>query len=124
MKPRHVHRSDDCRIISDILQHIGDKWTVLVVSTLGTERMRFNALRRTIGGISQKILTSTLRKLERDGFVTRTVHPTVPPSVDYELTPLGRELLVPVKALGDWAYINTQRIHSARRAFDERSAER
>ena len=124
MKPRHVDRGEDCRIISDILQHIGDKWTVLVVSTLGTERMRFNALRRTIGGISQKILTSTLRKLERDGFVTRTVHPTVPPSVDYELTPLGRELLVPVKALGDWANINTQRIHAARRAFDERSAER
>jgi DNA-binding HxlR family transcriptional regulator len=80
--------------------------------------MRFNELRHAVGGISQKMLTTTLRGLERDGFVTRTIFPTIPPRVDYELTDLGRELLVPVTALGDWARANTARINSARAQFD------
>ena len=118
MKPRHPHRSEDCRAVSDILQRVGDKWTVLVVSQLGKGPMRFNELRHIIGGISQKMLTTTLRGLERDGFVTRTVLPTTPPRVDYELTGLGRELLVPVNALAEWARKNTDRINNARMRFD------
>lgn len=118
MKPRHLHHSEDCRAVSAVLQRVGDKWTVLVVSMLGGGPMRFNELRHAIGGISQKMLTTTLRNLERDGFVTRTVFPTIPPRVDYELTDLGRELLVPVTALGDWARANTERINAARARFD------
>jgi DNA-binding HxlR family transcriptional regulator len=113
-----LHHTEDCRAISAILQRVGDKWTVLVVSTLGNGPMRFNELRHAVGGISQKMLTTTLRSLERDGFVTRTVFPTIPPRVDYELTELGRELLVPVTALSDWARANTTRINAARTQFD------
>lgn len=116
--PRHPHRTEDCRAVSDILQRIGDKWTVLVVGKLGDGPMRFNELRHAIGGISQKMLTTTLRGLERDGFVTRTVFPTIPPRVDYELTDLGRELLVPVFALGEWARKNQARVAEARMRFD------
>ncbi|BCH23763.1 HxlR family transcriptional regulator [Mesorhizobium sp. L-8-10] len=119
MIPRHPHRSEDCRAVSEILQRVGDKWTVLVVGKLGDGPMRFNELRQAVGGISQKMLTTTLRGLERDGFVTRTVFPTIPPRVDYELTDLGRELLVPVNALGEWARQNTARVNEARRRFDE-----
>lgn len=119
MKPRHPHISEDCRAVSEILQRVGDKWTVLVVGKLGDGPMRFNELRQAVGGISQKMLTTTLRGLERDGFVTRTVFPTIPPRVDYELTQLGRELLVPVFALGEWARQNTARVKEARRRFDE-----
>ena len=82
--------------------------------------MRFNELRRSIGGISQRMLTLTLRGLERDGLVTRTVFPTIPPRVDYELTPLGRDLLEPVSALGDWAIRNQPKIARAREQFDGR----
>ncbi len=118
MKPRHLHLTEDCRAVSDILQRIGDKWTVLVVGKLGEGPMRFSELRNVIGGISQKMLTTTLRGLERDGFVTRKVYPTIPPRVDYELTDLGHELLVPVSALGEWARRNTGRVREARQRFD------
>ena len=104
--------------MSDILQRVGDKWTVLVVGKLGDGPMRFNELRTAVGGISQKMLTTTLRGLERDGFVTRTVFPTIPPRVDYELTDLGYELLEPVNALGEWARKNTGRVNAARARFD------
>lgn len=104
--------------MSEILQRIGDKWTVLVVGKLGVGPMRFNELRTAVGGISQKMLTTTLRGLERDGFVTRQVFPTIPPRVDYELTELGHELLVPVGALGEWARRNTERVKAARVKFD------
>ena len=119
-KPRHRKVTDECQSISEILSRVGDKWSVLVVSLLGTGPMRFSQLRRSVDGISQKMLTTTLRNLERDGFCTRTVFATVPPRVDYELTALGRDLLVPVKALGDWAVDNRERIDAARRRFDER----
>ena len=118
MKPRHMHLTNDCRAVSDVLQRVGDKWTVLVVSKLGGGPLRFNELRNTIGGISQKMLTTTLRGLERDGFVTRTVFPTIPPRVDYELTDIGRELLVPVQALGDRSLKNIDRVDAARARFD------
>ena len=118
MKPRHLHLSEDCRAVSDVLQRVGDKWTILVVQRLGNGPKRFNELRTEVGGISQKMLTTTLRGLERDGFATRTVFPTIPPRVDYELTDLGRELLVPVHALGEWARANIERIYAAREKFD------
>jgi DNA-binding HxlR family transcriptional regulator len=121
LKPRHLHFSEDCRAISSILQRVGDKWTVLVVTKLGGGRMRFNELRGAVGGISQKMLTTTLRSLERDGFVTREQFPTIPPRVEYELTELGRELLDPVTALADWARRNGERISRARESFDRTS---
>ena len=96
MKPRH-HEHPECRAISETLQLVGDKWTVLVVSQLGQRTMRFNELRHSVEEISQKMLTTTLRQLERDGFVTRTVFPVIPPRVDYALTDLGRDLLGPVR---------------------------
>jgi DNA-binding HxlR family transcriptional regulator len=101
-----------------VLSRVGDKWTVLVVELLGRGPMRFSELRRMIGNISQKMLTTTLRNLERDGFVTRTVYPTIPPRVDYELTDLGRELLGPVRTLGEWARLNIGRINAARERYD------
>ena len=114
----NLHDTEVCRASGEILARIGDKWTVLVVEMLGDGPHRFNELRRMIGSISQKMLTTTLRGLERDGFVTRTVHPTIPPRVDYELTDLGRELLVPLRALGVWARENGGRIAKSRREFD------
>ncbi|HEY1962213.1 MAG TPA: helix-turn-helix domain-containing protein [Rhizomicrobium sp.] len=118
MTRSHPHVTGDCRAISGVLARIGDKWSVLIVSRLGNGRMRFNELKRDIGGISQRMLTLTLRNLERDGLITRTVFPTVPPRVDYELTPLGRSLLIPVSALGDWATRNRSKIEEAQARFD------
>jgi DNA-binding HxlR family transcriptional regulator len=118
LKPKHPVHTEECRPVSEILARIGDKWSVLVVNLLGNGPLRFSALRRMIDGISQKMLTTTLRSLERDGFVIRTVFPTTPPSVAYELTELGRDLLVPVVALADWARKNQPRMDAARRAFD------
>lgn len=118
MKPRHLHLSEDCRAVSGVLNRVGDKWTVLVVTKLGPGRMRFSELRGAVGGISQKMLTATLRGLERDGFVVREQFPTIPPRVDYELTDLGRELLEPVTALAEWARRNGERVARARERFD------
>jgi DNA-binding HxlR family transcriptional regulator len=118
MKPRHTHLPGDCRAVGDVLARVGDKWSVLVVTRLGEGPMRFNELRRSIGGISQRMLTLTLRGLERDGLITRTVFPTIPPRVDYDLTPLGRDLLDPVSALGAWAIRNQSKIARARERFD------
>ncbi len=118
MKSRNDNLPSDCRPVSEILSRIGDKWSVLVVTYLGAGSLRFSELRQRIGGISQKMLTATLRGLERDGFVTRTVTPTIPPRVDYELTALGKDLLVPVRALADWARRNQPRVEKAREKFD------
>jgi DNA-binding HxlR family transcriptional regulator len=123
MKPRHIHLPGDCRAVSDVLARVGDKWSVLVVTRLGEQPMRFNELRRSIGGISQRMLTLTLRGLERDGLVTRTVFPTIPPRVDYALTPLGRDLLQPVSELGAWAVRNQDKIARARARFDGQVAD-
>jgi DNA-binding HxlR family transcriptional regulator len=118
MKPRNTDLPADCRAIGDVLARVGDKWSVLVVARLGEGSLRFNELRRSIGGISQRMLTLTLRGLERDGLITRTVTPTVPPRVDYALTPLGRDLLNPVSALSAWAIRNQPKIAQARIRFD------
>ena len=109
-----------CQIVSRILSRIGDKWSLLIVMMLREGPLRFSELKRSIGGISQRMLTLTLRGLERDGLVTRTVFPTIPPRVDYELTDLGLSLARPVDALGTWAFENHGRIEQARRAFDAR----
>ena len=116
--PSNLHEPEDCRAISQVLARVGDKWTVLVVTMLGEGPKRFNELRRALGSISQRMLTLTLRGLERDGLVTRTVFPTIPPRVDYELTELGRSLLRPVSGLGEWARQNRAAMDTARRSFD------
>lgn|SRR5690242_4482916 len=116
--PGNLHVAEDCRAVSEVLSRVGDKWTVLVVSALGEGPKRFNELRKALGSISQRMLTLTLRGLERDGLVTRTVFPTIPPRVDYELTSLGRSLLAPVSELGLWARRNRATIAEARRRFD------
>lgn len=107
-----------CRTISTLLSRIGDKWTVLVVQTLGEGPKRFNELRREIPSVSQRMLTLTLRNLERDGLVNRTVTPTIPPRVDYELTELGRSLQKPISGLATWALANVEEIHAAQARFD------
>jgi DNA-binding HxlR family transcriptional regulator len=116
----HLQLPGSCDKVSQILARIGDKWTVLVVMLLGEGPLRFSALKRKIGGVSQRMLTLTLRGLERDGMVTRTVLPTNPPRVDYELTALGYSLKEPVEALGMWAHSHLQAIDMARLAFDQR----
>jgi DNA-binding HxlR family transcriptional regulator len=114
----HMRGTDDCRAVSEILSRVGDKWTVLVVEILGPGPKRFNEIKRMIGGISQRMLTLTLRGLERDGLVTRTLFPTIPPRVDYELTDLGHSLRAPVEALGLWARAHRPEIEGARQRFD------
>src|SRR5437588_11417532 len=98
--PSSLEVAEDCRAVSEVLARVGDKWTVLVVTVLGEGPKRFNELRRALGSISQRMLTLTLRGLERDGLVTRTVFPSIPSHVEYELTRLGHSLLEPVSRLG------------------------
>ena len=130
MKPEHInvpvlppspHEDSDCRGVASILARVGDKWSVFVIMLLGKGPRRFNELKRMVGGISQRMLTLTLRGLERDGLVTRTVFPTIPPRVDYELTDLGRGLSKPVEALGRWAMDHQTEIQAARARFDGRN---
>ena len=118
MERRNTDVTAGCPHVQSVLAHIGDKWAVLVVGVLGAGSLRFNALRREIGGISQRMLTLTLRSLERDGLLTRTVHPAVPPRVEYALTPLGHSLLAAVTALGKWAFANEAEITAARKRYD------
>jgi DNA-binding HxlR family transcriptional regulator len=115
MKDPH---SPVCRTISGLLQRIGDKWTVLVVQTLSGGSRRFNEIRREIPSVSQRMLTLTLRNLERDGLVSRTVTPTIPPRVDYELTKLGHSLEKPICGLAGWAMDNVGAIEAAQKRFD------
>ena len=117
MCPGFPEDTSQCERISALLSRVGDKWTVQVVRVLGTGPMRFNALRRSIGEISQKMLSTTLRNLERDGFITRSVAPTNPPQVEYALTELGASLLEPVRALAVWTVANAEKIEAARRAY-------
>src|SRR5881394_2399780 len=107
-----------CRTISTLLSRIGDKWTVLVVTTLGEGPKRFNELRREIPSVSQRMLTLTLRNLERDGLVNRTVTPSIPPRVDYALTELGQSLQKPICGLATWAMDPVEDIHAAQARFD------
>ena len=119
--PPNAHLESDCRGVASILARVGDKWSVFVIMLLGDGPRRFNEIKRMVGGISQRMLTLTLRGLERDGLVTRTVFPTVPPRVDYELTDLGRGLWQPVEALGKWAAEHQAQIEGARQKFDQRN---
>jgi DNA-binding HxlR family transcriptional regulator len=105
----------------NIIEQIADKWTILVIDALGTHGvMRFSRLREHIGDVSQKMLTKTLRQLERDGLVSRHVHPVIPPRVDYHLTPLGRSLLDKVCGIWDWVEAHTVEMVAARQQFDHR----
>ena len=129
MLPSHTNFPDEmpdpningCRMTREILDRIGDKWSLYIIASLAKGTMRFNELRRGIDGISQRMLTLTLRGLERDGLVSRTMYPTIPPRVDYELTELGQTLLVPVMALVSWADNNQLAIAEAHERFDEGS---
>ena len=114
----HPLISEDSRKVSQILSRVGDKWSVLVVMLLREGPRRFNEIKRTIDGLSQQMLTRTLRGLERDGMVRRTVLPAAPPQVEYSLTPLGESLAKPVLALGLWAHANMAAIETARAYFD------
>ncbi|ODT71664.1 MAG: HxlR family transcriptional regulator [Pelagibacterium sp. SCN 63-23] len=111
----------NCSAMSDVLNRIGDKWSVMVVGMLGRNgTLRFNELKRMINGVSQRMLTLTLRNLERDGLVTRTIYPEVPPRVEYSLTELGKTLQGPIAALWDWSAENHHAIIEAREIYDSR----
>ena len=114
-----VTPEDHCRV-REILDRVADKWSLLVISLLADHGRRFTELRHEIDGISQRMLTLTLRRLERDGLVLRTVHPVVPPRVDYELTPLGTTLIGPIEALVQWTVDHTQEIAAARASYEAR----
>ncbi len=120
MIPANKYVTDACPAISAILSRIGDKWSVLIVMGLSSGPRRFNEMKREVGGISQRMLTLTLRGLERDGLVARRVYDTVPPKVEYSLTELGRSLQGPVMALGEWAMANKAEIHASQQAFDHK----
>ncbi len=113
---------ETCRLVGDILGHVGDKWSVLVIVLLQERSWRYSELEREIGTVSKKMLTTTLRNLERDGFLTRTVTPSIPPRVDYALTDLGREVLEPLDILARWALTNNERILAARTQYDQQRA--
>ncbi|WP_240623289.1 winged helix-turn-helix transcriptional regulator [Brevundimonas lutea] len=115
-----AHTAEQCLRVSDVLARVGDKWSVLVIAALGQRPHRFNELKRAIDGVSQRMLTLTVRGLERDGFITRTVTPSIPPRVDYALTDLGRSVLEPTRAMGEWALANREAVEAARRAYDAR----
>jgi DNA-binding HxlR family transcriptional regulator len=112
---------EDCEV-RQILDRVADKWSLLVIALLDRRVLRFTELRREIDGVSQRMLTVTLRQLERDGLVRRTVHPVVPPRVDYELTPLGASLHETIQALVSWTESHQQEIAAARSAYDVRAA--
>ena len=120
MKPTKPYHSAECRMANDVISLVGDQWSVHVVVLLGQGTKRFTEIKTSVEGVSQKMLTVTLRGLERDGYVKRTIYPTIPPKVEYELTDLGRELLVPLRALGTWAIANHARVQAARAAYDLR----
>jgi DNA-binding HxlR family transcriptional regulator len=123
MSPRSVDpKHERCIAIREVLDRVGDKWSVLIVGMLGDGPMRFSELKRSIDRISQRMLTLTLRGLERDGLVTRTVYATIPPQVEYALTELGRTLLEPVRAISSWAGDHRTEITQARVRFDKRKA--
>src|SRR5215469_2585417 len=110
-----------CGKVKEVLARMGDKWTILTIATLVEQPRRFNELKRLIGGISQQMLTRTLKALERDGMVTRKVHPTVPPQVEYGLTKLGRSLAVPLIQLGTWVLNHLGEIEAHRALHDEKA---
>jgi DNA-binding HxlR family transcriptional regulator len=121
MSLQDTSKSDNCHAMSDVLNRIGDKWSVMVVGMLGRNgTLRFNELKRMINGVSQRMLTLTLRNLERDGLVTRKIYPEVPPRVEYGLTELGKTLDGPISKLWDWSAENYGSIVDARTIYDAR----
>jgi DNA-binding HxlR family transcriptional regulator len=110
----------DCQKVSQMLARLGEKWSMLVVMLLRAGPRRFNDIKRNTGGISQQMLTRTLRGLERDGMLTRTIHPTSPPQVEYQLTELGLALSEPASAFGQWVQEHLAEIDAARNRFDQR----
>ena len=118
-----THTGDSCTPIRTVMARIADKWSLLTIMTLSDGTKRFSELQRAIEGISQRMLTLTLRGLERDGLVTREVFPTIPPRVEYTLTPLGQSMREPVNALGGWIVANLPEIDAARRRFDAAAEE-
>jgi DNA-binding HxlR family transcriptional regulator len=123
MSPSHMHLPNDgrCIAVREVLNRVGDKWSILIVGLLGDGPKRFSELRRSVEGISQRMLTLTVRALERDGLVTRTVTPTIPPRVDYALTKLGSSLLESVQALAAWADTNRLHVQESRNRYDQRA---
>jgi DNA-binding HxlR family transcriptional regulator len=117
--PDPARRPASCRA-REVLQRVGDKWSVLVIDLLGQDTMRFTELHRAVDGITARMLTVTLRGLERDGIVTRTIHPVIPPRVEYALTPMGRTLLDTIGQLVTWADSHLPEIDAARTAYDAR----
>ena len=120
--PVTEHNGIDCRPVRALLEQIGSKWTMIVISRLSGGPMRFNGLKRDIGTVSPKVLTETLRELEECGLIERVVTPSIPPRVDYTLTELGLDLLIPIHALGAWAIANNDKIEAAKRAFSQTKA--
>jgi DNA-binding HxlR family transcriptional regulator len=118
---RAGHAEMDCQV-RDVLDRVGDKWTLAVINQLGPGTHRFTELKRSVDGISQRMLTATLRSLERDGLVRRTVYPVVPPRVEYELTSLGQDLFKAAWSLIEWAFDHTAELNDARAAYDRRMA--
>lgn len=122
MSLKDTSQSSNCSAMSDVLNRIGDKWSVMVVGMLGrSPTLRFNELKRMINGVSQRMLTLTLRNLERDGLVTRTIYPEVPPRVEYGLTELGKTLQEPISGLWDWSAEHHGAIMEARSIYDNRA---
>lgn len=115
--------SEDCQTVSSVIARIGDKWSLQIIVLLGSGTKRFNEIKRTVNGVSQRMLTLTLRGLERDGLVNRTIFPTVPPRVDYELTELGKSLWLVIEPLGEWAISHVNEIKLARKQFDSHIAD-
>ncbi len=115
-------RGDAGRAVRAILHRIGDKWALLIVATLHGDRVRFTELQRRVPGISQRMLTLTLKHLERDGLVARTAYAEVPPRVEYQLTPMGQTLIPPALALAEWAAEHDPDIHRSRSAYDSRDS--
>jgi DNA-binding HxlR family transcriptional regulator len=125
-EPATLTAHHDCEF-REVLDRVGDKWTLLVIAMLEqrpTQRARFSELKRSIPGISQRMLTATLRSLERDGLLTRDVYAEAPPRVEYELTPLGKRFMQPVRVLVEWLQGNWSAIRAARDTFDRRSRSR
>jgi DNA-binding HxlR family transcriptional regulator len=122
MSPSHKHVPEECPAVREVLNRVGDKWSVQVVGMLGDGKKRFSELRHGIEGISQRMLTLTLKGLQRDGLITRTVFPTIPPRVEYDLTKLGRSLLEPITGLAKWAGSNRVKIQDARVRYDSKKA--
>jgi DNA-binding HxlR family transcriptional regulator len=114
---------EECVSINEVLSRVGDKWSLQIISRLGEGTLRFSELKRSVEGISQRMLTLTLRQLERDGLVKRRVYATVPPKVEYTLSEFGRTILIPVSELANWALTYRLQIQAARDAYDSRRLE-